>query len=176
MHTQSTSLVRATSTPLASIFGSGFLVIVPILAGAVGSYSVWAMVGVCALAFAVGSVIRFNITHAEPVLADHPSEATLSLERSSDLALVLAYVISVCLYLNILSAFVLGGLHADTPLNEKLLTTAVIALIMAIGLTKGLASLAVLERVGPTSRCSSSRCSSSASRTTIGWPGSPPPG
>ena len=54
-------LIDATSTPLSSIFGSGFLIIVPILAGAVGSYSVLAMAVVCALAFAVGSVIRFNI-------------------------------------------------------------------------------------------------------------------
>ena len=86
-----------------------FLVIVPILAGAVGRHSVWTMAGVCALAYAVGSVIRFNIQHAEPVLAAQPSEATLSFERASDLALVLAYVISVCLYIHILAAFVLGG-------------------------------------------------------------------
>jgi hypothetical protein len=32
-------LTDVTSTPLASIFGSGFLVIVPILAGAVGGLS-----------------------------------------------------------------------------------------------------------------------------------------
>jgi hypothetical protein len=44
-------IVDATSTPLSSIFGSGFLIIVPILAGAVGSYSVLAMAAVCALAF-----------------------------------------------------------------------------------------------------------------------------
>jgi len=80
-------LVDATSTPLSSIFGSGFLIIVPILAGAVGPYSVVAMAGVCALAYAVGSVIRFNIKHAEPVLAGKPGEATLSFERTSDLAL-----------------------------------------------------------------------------------------
>jgi hypothetical protein len=141
-------IADATSTPLSSIFGSGFLVIVPILAGAVGKYSVAAMAAVCALAYAVGSVIRFNIRHAEPVLADNPSEATLSLERSSDLALVLAYVISVCLYLHILSSFVLGGFHADTELNENILTTAVIALIMTIGLTKGLGALGKLEKIG----------------------------
>ncbi len=141
-------LVDATSTPLSSIFGSGFLIIVPILAGAVGPYSVVAMAGVCALAYAVGSVIRFNIKHAEPVLAGTPGEATLSLERSSDLALVLAYVISVCLYLHILSAFVLGGFHADTELNKNLLTTAVIAIITAIGVIKGLKVLNVLEQWG----------------------------
>ena len=141
-------IVAATSTPLSSIFGSGFLIIVPILAGAVGPYSVLAMAGVCALAYAVGSVIRFNIRHAEPVLAGTPSEATLSFERSSDLALVLAYVISVCLYLHILSSFVLGGFHADTEFNENLMTTAIIAIITAIGITKGLKVLNVLEQWG----------------------------
>ena len=39
-------LIDATSTPLASIFGSGFLVIVPILAGAVGPDAVFAMIGI----------------------------------------------------------------------------------------------------------------------------------
>jgi hypothetical protein len=141
-------IVDATSTPLSSIFGSGFLIIVPVLAGAVGAYSVYAMVAVCALAYAVGSVIRFNIAHAEPVLAGTPGEATLSFERMSDLALVLAYVISVCLYVHILAAFVLGGLHADTELNENILTSGVIAVIVAIGVTKGLQMLNVLEQWG----------------------------
>jgi hypothetical protein len=139
------TLINATSTPLASIFGSGFLVIVPILAGAVGPFSVYAMAGVCALAYAVGSVLRFNIKHAEPVLAAEPGEAVLSFERASDLALVLAYVISVCLYIHILAAFVLGGFGADTELRENLLTTGVIASIIAVGMIKGLAILEVLE-------------------------------
>jgi hypothetical protein len=139
-------IINATTTPLASIFGSGFLVIVPILAGAVGPYSVLAMACVCAMAYAVGSVIRFNIKYAEPVLADQPSEATLSLERSSDLALVVAYVVSVCLYLHILSAFVLSGLSVDSPVHEDLLTSAVIILITIIGIVKGLDVLGSLEK------------------------------
>jgi hypothetical protein len=106
------------------------------------------MAAVCALAYAVGSVIRFNIAHAEPVLAGTPGEATLSFERMSDLALVLAYVISICLYVHILAAFVLNSFGADTDFNENLLTTAVITVITAIGLTKGLQMLDVLERVG----------------------------
>jgi hypothetical protein len=139
-------IINATTTPLASIFGSGFLVIVPILAGAVGPYSVLAMAVVCAVAYAVGSVIRFNIKYAEPVLAGEPSEATLSLERSSDLALVVAYVVSVCLYLHILAAFVFGGLSVDSPLHEDLLTSAVIILITIIGVVKGLDVLGSLEK------------------------------
>ena len=57
-------IFSATATPLASIFGSGFLVIVPILNGAVGPYSLIAMAGICGLAYGVGCVIRYNIRPA----------------------------------------------------------------------------------------------------------------
>lgn len=137
--------IIATITPLASIFGSGFLVIVPILAGAVGAYSPLVMAIVCAVAYSVGSVIRFNIKHAEPLLLNKPSESTLSFERGSDLALILAYIISVSLYLHILSAFVLGGLNIDTPFAENLLTSIVLAFITIVGFIKGLKALRRLE-------------------------------
>jgi hypothetical protein len=93
-----------------------------------------------------GDVIRYNIVHVEPLLADKPAESTLSFERASDLALVLAYVISVCLYLHILSSFVLSGFDADTELNENILTTAIIVLIVAVGIIKGRAMLESLEQ------------------------------
>jgi hypothetical protein len=48
----------AISTPLASVFGSGFLVIVPILAGAVAYFSVYVMLFICGLAFSNGSLIN----------------------------------------------------------------------------------------------------------------------
>ncbi|WP_226664345.1 hypothetical protein [Microbulbifer aggregans] len=146
-HGNPRALLKAISTPLASIFGSGFLVMVPILSGAVGMYAGLAMAIVCAIAYCVGHVIRFNIRHAEPALRSDPKESTLAFERSSDLALVLAYVISVCLYLHILSAFVLGSLHLDKNFNEDLLTTAVILFIMAVGVIRGLTGLASLEGV-----------------------------
>jgi hypothetical protein len=132
-------------TPLSSIFGSGFLVIVPILAEVAGKYSVLAMAIVCALAFAVGNVIRFNIRHAEPVLAKEHHEVVLSLERISDLALVPAYVISVCLYLEILSSFVIGGLAHEGAIYQDLLTTVILVVITIIGLTRGLEPLSFLE-------------------------------
>jgi len=142
------SILGATTTPLASIFGSGFLVIVPILAATVGSWSVIAMAGICGLAYAVGWVIRHNIRHAEPLLAANPPEATLAFERGSDLALVLAYVVSVSLYLHIMSAFVLGGIGLDTRLNENLVATATIAIIVVIGGICGLKKLEALEQWG----------------------------
>jgi len=138
--------VNAISTPLASIFGSGFLVIVPILAGTVGSFSVVAMIGVCFLAFMVGEVIRFNIIHVEPILKSTSKKSIRLIEKASDFALILAYIISVCLYLHILSAFVLTGLNIDTGFNEDILTTAIIIVITTIGVLKGLEPLEVLEK------------------------------
>jgi hypothetical protein len=143
-------LISATATPLASIFGSGFLIIVPILNGAVGPYSVYAMAAVCALAYCVGNVIRFNIRHVEPLLEkDDLPKRTKLYERTSDLALVAAYVISVCLYINILASFFLGGLgeQYDTPRNEHFISVFVITLIGAIGYFKGLAVLGKLEKI-----------------------------
>ena len=138
-------LRHARATPLASIFGSGFLVIVPILNGAVGPYAVLAMACVCVLAYAMGSVIRYNIRHAEPVL-EGASARVARYERTSNLALVIAYAISVCLYIHILAAFVLGALGINRPRRENLLTVVIVAGIGLLGRFRGLDMLLILER------------------------------
>jgi uncharacterized membrane protein len=148
MNENTKKFLSAAATPLASIFGSGFLVIVPILNGAVGPYAWLAMACVCGLAYAMGSVIRFNIRNAEPLMeAGTASHRATFFERSSDIALVIAYAISVCLYIRILAAFLLGGLGIDTAINEHILTVAVISIIGLIGYTKGLDMLQNLEKI-----------------------------
>ena len=145
------TLISATSTPLASIFGSGFLIIVPILNGAVGKYAVFAMALVCMLAYCIGYVIRFNIKNVEPLVEnDTASKRTQFLERSSDLALVAAYVVSVCLYINILASFLLGGIgkQYDTIFNEHVISVVVISAIGLVGYFKGLDILEKLEDIG----------------------------
>jgi hypothetical protein len=140
-------LRHARATPLASIFGSGFLVIVPVLNGIVGPYSLVAMAVVCALAYAMGSVIRFNIIHAEPLLATNKVSVRLARqEQTANLALVLAYAISVSLYLHILAAFLLGGLGINTPTRENIVTVIIITAIGVLGRFHGLNMLLVLER------------------------------
>ena len=144
-HTR-TDLRHARATPLASIFGSGFLVIVPILNGAVGPYAVVAMAIVCAIAYAMGSVIRFNMRHTEPLIESGEASArVLRYEHTANLALVLAYAISVCLYIHILAAFLLGGLGINTPRRENVVTVLIIAAIALVGRYRGLGMLLVLE-------------------------------
>ena len=145
-HPATLAIVPAMSTPLASIFGSGFLVIVPVLASSVGPYSLWAMLAVAFVAFHTGAVVRHNILCAEPALAAGSQRLTLILERLSDGALVLAYIVSVCLYIHILSAFVLGAFGLDSGFNKSLFTTLVIGVITAIGIMGGLGPLERMER------------------------------
>ena len=139
-------VVPAMSTPLASIFGSGFLVVVPVLASAVGPYATIAMVVVAFVAHQVGAIVRHNIACAEPVLAAKSKRLTVLAERISDVALIGAYVISVCLYVHILSAFVLAGFGADSAFNKSLMTSVIIGVITVIGMAGGLAPLEKLER------------------------------
>ena len=138
-------IVPAMSTPLASIFGSGFLVVVPVLASAVGPYAILAMVVVALVAFLVGKIIRHNILCAEPALKKGNKQFTYVVERLSDFSLVAAYVISVCLYIHILSAFVLASFDLDTVFNKSLLTSIVIGVITVVGLLGGLKPLEKLE-------------------------------
>ena len=134
------------STPLASIFGSGFLVVVPVLASAVGPYAAVAMVVVALVAIQVGAIVRHNIVCAEPVLAARSNALTTLAERVSDFALVAAYIVSICLYVHILSSFVLSGFGLDSAFNNAAMTSVIIAAITVIGLTGGLNPLEKLER------------------------------
>lgn len=139
-------VMPAMITPLASIFGSGFLVIVPVLASSVGPYSVLAMLVVALVAFQAGAVVRHNILCAEPVLKKGEQRSTVMLERLSSLALVAAYIVSVCLYVHILSSFVLGAFDMDSSFNKSMLTTIIIGTITLIGVTGGLKPLEKMER------------------------------
>ncbi len=134
------------ATPLASIFGSGFLVIVPVLAQSAGPYMPIAMTAVCLLAYLVGSIIRHNIRIAEPLLAEGSDQLLKAIERFADISIVIAYIISITLYLHILSSFVLSGIGQDTPLYNNLLTSAVIILIAGVGVWRGLGVLGFMEK------------------------------
>ena len=68
---------RATVTPLASIIGSGFLVLGPIMKHSFGPSGILVMLMLCVGAYLIGGAIRFNIARygfyhaAERHRADH---------------------------------------------------------------------------------------------------------
>ena len=104
-------------TPLASIFGSGFLIIVPVLERSTGAWSPLAIAGVCALACAGRArVVRHVVRQVEPRLESGDlGRATGPVERLSDVVIVVAYVISVALYLRIMAEYVVAPSRLSAP-------------------------------------------------------------
>lgn len=138
-------LWQATVTPLASIIGSGFLVAGPILAHAAGTQAWLAMGALCVIAYLFGAAIRYNIIHVEPHLANHPAAAVTVIEDASQVALSLAYFISVAYYLNLFAAFGLRFVDVVDPLWIRVAATLVIGIIAVIGTRGGLSGLERLE-------------------------------
>jgi len=138
---------RAMVTPLASIIGSGFLVVAPLLAHTLNSWAGFGMLAIVTMAWFIGGVIRFNIRYVEARLSSARANPGLQvLDKLSGLALGLAYVISVAFYIRLLAAFVLQGLGLNAGNNADLLTTAILAFIGIWGLLYGLRGLENLEK------------------------------
>ncbi len=137
---------RATVTPLASIIGSGFLVVAPILGHLLGIYAFLGMLLITLLAIEIGEVIRFNIRHAEPLIGQGGlSPSAEWTERTANLALTLSYVVSVAFYLRLFSAFVLRAFGMEADFQADVLTTVILASIGIVGWRWGLHALENLE-------------------------------
>ncbi|MGJ8676241.1 MAG: hypothetical protein ACSHX0_01855 [Akkermansiaceae bacterium] len=144
-HLRGSSNWAATVTPLASIMGSGFLISAPLLAGVVGVYSLFCMAGLLVLAFGVGSAIRFNIRHFEPIENDgHGLPQTTAL--LSRIILSFAYFISISYYLQLLAAFSLNALNIEIQWLGNIITTTLLVVIAGLGMWRGLAQLEKMER------------------------------
>jgi hypothetical protein len=135
-------LWRATMTPLASIIGSGFLVLGPVLNDAYGRWAPAVMAGLCAVAWAFGAAVRSNILSLD---AKGAPAIRSGMERLADWTLAFAYVISVAYYLNLFGAFALGLLPIEPGIWPRVVTTTVYIVILAEGWTRGFQALESME-------------------------------
>ena len=137
---------RATITPLASIIGSGFLVLGPILQFSYGYFAPLVMALLCLVAYLFGAAIRANIRSTEAMNgAQSPLEARL--DRVASWSLAFAYVVSVAYYLNLFGAFGVSLTEVDDRLHARLLTSAVLVLILIVGWSRGFSALEKMEQV-----------------------------
>jgi len=135
---------RAMITPLASIIGSGFLVLGPILNASYGKYAPLVLLALCGVAYLFGHAIRYNIAM---IAQETPRpRLALKLETAASWMLSFAYVVSVTYYLNLLGAFGIRLTPFDTPTNARILTTVVFVTILLIGWTRGFLALEKLEQ------------------------------
>ncbi|ALE91586.1 hypothetical protein AOC05_03250 [Arthrobacter alpinus] len=142
-------VTSATVTPLASILGSGLLIIAPILERSLGVFAVFGAIGICAFAWLVGTVIRHNVT----VIGQQKTDGTLDsltgrLGRLGDAVIVVAYVISVALYLRIMAQYMVGFfIPAGSAILEAVIACASVVLIMTIGIFRGFKGLDRIDRI-----------------------------
>jgi len=142
---------RAMTTPLASIIGSGFLVLGPILSTAYGKFAPLVMAGLCLGAYLYGWAIRHNI--ADIVAAGDGRGALVErLETAASWLLGVAYVISVAYYLNLFGAFGVSLTAVADALHAKLLTSTMFVLILYVGWTHGFKTLERFEYVAVTAK------------------------
>ncbi|WP_456387971.1 hypothetical protein [Profundibacter sp.] len=137
---------RAMITPLASIIGSGFLVLGPILDASYGKFAPLMMAALCLGAYLFGSAIRFNIS-----VIDQDKNTRSKLEQHLDVAaswaLAFAYIISVSYYLNLFGAFGVSLTSVNDPLHANLLTSAVFLVILSVGWLHGFKALERMEQI-----------------------------
>ena len=141
---------HATVTPLASIIGSGFLVVAPLLGSITGAFAVLAMAGIVALAYAVGGAVRYNIAEVEHLVETESGQGRLTGlfvwgARSSKVALAAAYVIAVAFYLELLGAFGLRLFGVEDATAQKIGASVLVVFIGAVGIVRGLGLLERLE-------------------------------
>lgn len=133
-------LWRAMITPLASIIGSGFLILGPLLARNYGLWAPVAMLCLCGVAWGFGMSIRANIAR----IGEGPAPASLA-ERLSGSLLAVAYVISAAYYLNLFGAFAVSLTSFAGPVAARTVTTIAFGLILLLGWTRGFGALEGLE-------------------------------
>lgn len=140
------TLWRASITPLASIIGSGFLVLGPILLVSFGAWGPVVMLALCVLAYGFGTALRFNILRIA-LQSSGRSKAEARLEPIASWVLSFAYVVSVAYYLNLFGAFFTEIFGADDPIYAKSVATAVLILILIVGWARGFHALEWMETV-----------------------------
>lgn len=137
---------QAMITPLASIIGSGFLVLGPILGVSFGQYAPLAMAILCIGSFFIGSAIRYNIA----VIDRDDGQRTgfeSHMEMVASWALAFAYVISVAYYLNLFGAFGVSLTLVNDSFHAKMATSAIFLVILVVGWLYGFKALERMEQI-----------------------------
>lgn len=142
---------QAMTTPLASIIGSGFLVLGPILNSEYGKYAPLVMAVLCIGAYLYGAAIRYNMAAVENGNI-HAHRFIAKLEIASSWSLGFAYIVSVAYYLNLFGAFGVSLTPVSEPYLGKLLTSAIFIVILFVGWTRGFKSLEQMEYVSVTAK------------------------
>lgn len=137
---QNSERYQATVVPLANIMDIGFVAMTPIIVYLTGLDSPLTLAGLCALGYAMGWVMRYNIRRFEPVSG--VKGLMHDIAQTAKLALIVASVVNVAYYLQLMGAAIIYpfGLGDGGSLPTIIAVGSLIAL-GAIGYFFGLGKL-----------------------------------
>ncbi len=138
---------HATVTPLASIIGSGFLIVAPLLHAILGKWALAGMIILSLISYGIGAVIRFNIRHTEAYIKQYSHSNIARLESISQWILGLAYAISVAFYTTLFMAFVFNKFAIVDPQLMRWATTALLLTVMTVAWWRGAKGLEMIELI-----------------------------
>ena len=136
---------RATVTPLASIIGSGFLIIAPLLHSVFGKFALLGILVLVILGYGIGSITRFNIINIEKRSTDNLCNYIKFLEKSSQMVLGISYAISVAFYVSLFTSFLSKEMGVTGFQLMRWITTFALLGIMLISWFRGTRGLEKIE-------------------------------
>lgn len=121
----------------------------PVLEQTLGAWSVFGIAAVCVVAWFIGTAIRHCVRVVEPMAeAGTLDPGTARVDKISDAVIVVAYVISVALYLRIMAQYLVAYFDpAGSTLAEKLVACAAVVAILLIGILRGFHGLEIMDRI-----------------------------
>lgn len=145
---QGSEQYQATVVPLANIMDIGFVAMTPIIVLITGLDSPLTMAGLCALGYAMGWVMRYNIRRFEPVAGE--GGRLRSISRVSQVSLIVASLVNVAYYLQLMGAVIilLIALPFSIPIVGYTGSGLAVLSLVALGLVGFFFGLEKLNSVG----------------------------
>lgn len=129
---QSSIRYRAMVVPLSNIMDVGFIVMSPAIVLLAGYGAPLVMLGICLVAIATGFAISYNIRHFEPLRGT--GDRLLVLGHVARYALTFASVINIAYYTLLLVTLALWPLDAYSDRNLAIVGTALLGVLIVVGL------------------------------------------
>lgn len=143
---QNSERYQATVVPLANIMDIGYVAMTPIIVLIAGLNAPLTMLGLCALGFAMGWVMRYNIRQYEPVSAE--KGRLRHIEHTGQWALIAASLVNVAYYLQLMGAAIFFPFEEGTVDAATVETGIAVGSLVVLGVVGFFFGLGRLNRMG----------------------------
>ncbi|WP_254522667.1 hypothetical protein [Natrinema caseinilyticum] len=137
---------QAMVVPLANIMDIGFVAMTPIIVHITGLGSALMMLGLCALGYAMGWVMRLNIERFEPMSGEKGLLSSIS--NVAKWSLIVASLVNVAYYLQLMGEAIVFPFDLGTAEAATVVTTIAVGSLIGLGVVGFFFGLEKLNQLG----------------------------